>query len=211
MYPTHPYATHILTSIHRDLTFLKDNNVISQSVYHDIVALLPQELDNLGQANGATADRTVKRPPLPARNSTIDSTSSTTSSTSTVPYRLVPMPAPRRSLKQQDQPKTSQPTNTYERPTSTYERPTSTYERPTSTYEKPSSTYERPSSTYERPSSTHSQHRTMSRSIQEEHHEVAPESAAKTVEAQFDFVGDDPMTDLSLKKGEVIQVTEFSK
>ncbi|RUP43466.1 hypothetical protein BC936DRAFT_137126, partial [Jimgerdemannia flammicorona] len=105
------------------------------------------------------------------------------------------MPAPRRSLKQQDQPKTSQPTNTYERPTSTYERPTSTYERP-------SSTYERPSSTYERPSSTHSQHRTMSRSIQEEHHEVAPESAAKTVEAQFDFVGDDPMTDLSFKKGE---------
>ncbi|RUS17551.1 SH3 domain-containing protein [Endogone sp. FLAS-F59071] len=188
-----------------------DNNVVSQSVYHDIVALLPQELDELGQANGAAQDRSVRRPPLPARKSTTVSTStsasSSSSSLSTVAKRLselsnngtqeIPMPVPRRSV-----PSSPQPPTTYTQPVTTYDRP-------------PSATYDRPTSTYSQPKTTlrSSVHDKQQQAIQEEHGkdegEAAPSYAITTAEALYDFLGDDPETDLSFRKGDIIEVTEF--
>jgi len=65
-------ANHVLESILKDLSFLKENNFLPHQTYRDVVAMLPNRISSPSN----TAD--TSKPPLPTRKSTSSTTNSIT-------------------------------------------------------------------------------------------------------------------------------------
>ncbi|CEP14030.1 hypothetical protein [Parasitella parasitica] len=65
-------ANHVLESILKDLSFLKENNFLANQTYRDVVAMLPSRIST--QINAVD----TSRPPLPTRKSTSSTTNNIT-------------------------------------------------------------------------------------------------------------------------------------
>ncbi|KAG0734172.1 hypothetical protein G6F23_012639 [Rhizopus arrhizus] len=154
-------ANHILESVIKDLSFLKDNNFLNIQTYQEVISLLPAHLSAENSSN-------VPRPPLPIRKST----SSTTNQSREVMNNSLPKLPVRRTNDWSQQPvKLPSPVINPRQP-----EPEKVIAVPTTA----------PPPAY-----------------------TENNSSIATVEALYDYNGEDPTTDLSFKQGDVIEVTEY--
>ncbi|KAG1504599.1 hypothetical protein G6F54_000895 [Rhizopus delemar] len=154
-------ANHILESVIKDLSFLKDNNFLNIQTYQEVISLLPAHLSAENNSN-------VPRPPLPIRKST----SSTTNQSREVINNSLPKLPVRRTNDWSQQPiKLPSPVINPRQP-----EPEKVIAVPTTA----------PPPAY-----------------------TENNSSIATVEALYDYNGEDPTTDLSFKQGDIIEVTEY--
>ncbi|KAG2200435.1 hypothetical protein INT46_002068 [Mucor plumbeus] len=174
-------ANHVLESILKDLSFLKENNFLPNQTYRDVVAMLPNRISN---HNSNTID--TSKPPLPTRKST-NSTNNITPpviqprempSFPKLPVRRTPdWQSPQQNASQHQAPQQMvgmvMPSITknilHSEPEKSFPPPPPAYTQKPST-EPP---------------------------------------ALATAEALYDYKGEDPTTDLSFKQGDIIEVTEY--
>ncbi|KAI9357420.1 SH3 domain-containing protein [Pilaira anomala] len=169
-------ANHMLESILRDLSFLKENNFLPAQTYKDVVNILPSRIqETINTTATATATATavepIARPPLPTRKVTM--TPPKNNSRELV-ASFPKLPARR--------------TNDWQ-PTSTPTPPPPSQQLAI-THPEPEKTTTPPP-----PPPAYTQ-------------KPAIESLM-TVEALYDYHGEDPTTDLSFKQGNIIEVTEY--
>ncbi|ORZ25030.1 hypothetical protein BCR42DRAFT_399224 [Absidia repens] len=169
-----PLANHMLMSIQKDLAVLKDQKILDETTYQNIITLLPTQASSPSPVTSNTI-----RPPLPTRKSTTHSPN------------LAPIPAPRTpsfpklpvrrtSDLPHQQPQQTNITNTTTTTTTTREPLTT----------EPSILHQQPSTAPPPPSYN------------------ATVKNKQMAEAIYDYAGEDPSTDLSFRKGDMIEVTE---
>ncbi|CAO3580319.1 unnamed protein product [Absidia cylindrospora] len=170
-----PLANHMLMSIQKDLAVLKEQKILDENTYQNIIALLPTQASSPSPLTSNTI-----RPPLPTRKSTTHSPN------------LAPIPAPRTpsfpklpvrrtsDLPHQQLQSQQQQANIVTTTTTTREPLTT----------EPSILHQQSSTTAPPPSYN------------------ATVKNKQMAEAIYDYAGEDPSTDLSFRKGDVIEVTE---
>lgn len=174
-------ANHVLESILKDLSFLKENNFLANQTYRDVVAMLPNRISS---HNGNPID--TSKPPLPTRKST-NSTNNITPpviqprempSFPKLPVRRTPdWQSPQQNASQHQAP---QQLVGMVMPSMTKNI----------LHTEPEKSSPPPPPAYTQKPSTE------------------PPSLA-TAEALYDYQGEDPTTDLSFKQGDIIEVTEY--
>ncbi|KAI8379489.1 SH3 domain-containing protein [Radiomyces spectabilis] len=174
-------ANHMLASIQKDLATLKENQFLNAQTYNEICGLLPSQF---------TDSQQHIRPPLPSRKSG--------ASPSPQPRELPSFPKlpARRQTQQTPSWQPSQPApspSSYSSHPPPALSPPSQQPTPTLRTATPSFPKAQPASEASPPPS---------------YAAVEPASIA-TAEALYDYVGDEPSTDLSFRKGDIIQVTEY--
>lgn len=162
-------ANHMLESILRDLSFLKDNNFIPNQTYKDVVNILPSRIQETTTTAVPASIIEPSKPPLPTRKS-----------------NMTPPKANSRELV------TSFPKLPVRRTTiNDWQQPTQPVAMIHQQQQQPEPEKAPPSV----PPPAYSQ-------------KPAAESLI-TVEAVYDYQGEDPSTDLSFKQGNIIEVTEY--
>ncbi|KAI7863313.1 hypothetical protein BDF14DRAFT_1845017 [Spinellus fusiger] len=173
-------ANYMLSSIHKDLSFLKDHKFVSLQTYEAVIAQLPLKVEG--------AKSVSSRPPLPIRKSTTPTPSPTpaprelsaTLSNPKLPFRrsLVPPEEKLVPAQVQPQPQVQTQAQSQVQPHQTLARAIQSYVA-TPTSDAPPA------------------------------YSDASNSSIATAEALYDYSGDDPSTDLSFRQGQIIQVTEY--
>ncbi|KAL0077537.1 hypothetical protein J3Q64DRAFT_1768139 [Phycomyces blakesleeanus] len=196
-------ANYILQSIHKDLTFLRDQHYVSAQTYDSVVAQLPQHVD-AKQSSPSSTPAFVK-PPLPTRKST----TTLNSREPVAPSReqLFPKLPVRRSG--EDRQPSPQPHH------SPLPTPAPAPAPPVAAV----AVLPPPTTTYTPPASAALPHQALGRAVQSfvtpPVVETPPPAYTSdpgvlaTAEALYDYSGDDPSTDLSFRQGQTIQVTEY--
>ncbi|KAI8146139.1 SH3 domain-containing protein [Fennellomyces sp. T-0311] len=176
-------ANYMLASIQKDLGFLKDNQYLSAQTYSEICALLPS---NLSTTTAPAND--FKKPPLPTRKSA-----------GGVAPGLPPVPAAR-----------EMPKLPARRSTTDHQHIPAPTPRPQPS-PRPSPRLKSAVNVMPLPAAT-----PAPMPAPQPVAEPSPPPPAystttslATAEAVYDYQGDDPKTDLSFRRGDVIQVTEY--
>lgn len=173
-------ANYVLESILKDLAFLKENNYIPNQTYKDVVSILPTRIESTTEATTTT----VNKPPLPTRKATTTSSPKSNSIPTPQPREIVSSSFPKLPTRRNnDWP----PQNTATTTTTTTNTTTITKNILHSEPEK---------LTAAAPPPAYSQRQSETTSL-------------LTVEALYDYNGEDPSTDLSFKQGNIIEVTEY--
>ncbi|KAI9013925.1 hypothetical protein CLU79DRAFT_767613 [Phycomyces nitens] len=195
-------ANYILQSIHKDLTFLRDQHYVSAQTYESVVAQLPQHVDHK-QSSPLSTPAFVK-PPLPTRKST---TNLNREPAAPPREQLFPKLPVRRSG--DDRQPSPQPQHTPLPPVQAAQ-PTQPAQAPQPA--QPAGLGIHP------PVSAPLPHQALGRAVQSFVTPVvetpppaytSDPGVLATAEALYDYSGDDPSTDLSFRQGQIIQVTEY--
>lgn len=199
-------ANYMLASIHKDLGFLKEHQYLSAQTYNEILALLPT------QVTKPTVQNVSQKPPLPTRKS------ATPGSETGAP----PVPAPRDAAPKLPARRAVSSTSTgsnqeHHLPTPALRKQPQPSPRLRPTPAPRSQTT---------PAPTMQPVQVMPTAIPEPakidlspppaysactNQAPSPANTIATVEAIYDYEGDDPTTDLSFRCGDVIHVTEYGK
>ena len=220
----HVLANYMLASIQKDLGFLKDNQYLNSQTYNEICALLPSTCSNtMSTTTTAGYDNTVikNKPPLPTRKSaggplptaghppvpaprslsTIDNNSNNNmpklparrSTNEQQHQQHLPTPAPRPQPSPRPSPRLNNAVNVMPMPAVVPVAAPAPAPTPVVRQHHPIPAAE-PSPAAPPPA-----------------YSTTTSSSLATVEAIYDYEGDDPKTDLSFRCGDVIQVTEYGK
>lgn len=203
-------ANYMLSSIRKDLEFLKNNQYVNAHTCDEVLSLLPTQVEN-----GS------KRPPLPTRkSSTISSphlSPATAVSTATPAPKL---PARRSATDNTPPPKPSPRMTPATPPQQQQQRPIPAARSPSGAVQvMPSIPKQAPEPAARKmPMATPvAAAATTAAVVSDAQPEPTPppaytptaSSSIATAEAIYDYDGDDPSTDLSFRQGDIIQVTEY--
>lgn len=203
-------ANYMLSSIRKDLEFLKNNQYVNAHTCDEVLSLLPTQVEH-----GS------KRPPLPTRkSSTISSphlSPATAVSTATPAPKL---PARRSATDNTPPPKPSPRMTPATPPQQQQQRPIPAARSPSGAVQvMPSIPKQAPEPAARKmPMATPvAAAATTAAVVSDAQPEPTPppaytptaSSSIATAEAIYDYDGDDPSTDLSFRQGDIIQVTEY--
>ncbi|KAG2227716.1 hypothetical protein INT45_004758 [Circinella minor] len=217
----HVLANYMLASIQKDLGFLKDNQYLNSQTYNEICALLPSTCSNTMSTTTTLPDTTgiKNKPPLPTRKS-----AGGPLPTAGHP----PVPAPR-SLSTADNNNNTMPKLPTRRSTNEQQQQQQQQHLPAPAPRpqpspRPSPRLNNAVNVMPMPAPAPAPAPAPTPVVRQHHPIPAAEpspaapppaystttsSSLATVEAIYDYEGDDPKTDLSFHCGDVIQVTEY--
>ncbi|KAI7859972.1 hypothetical protein BDC45DRAFT_601461 [Circinella umbellata] len=220
----HVLANYMLASIQKDLGFLKDNQYLNSQTYNEICALLPSTCSNIMSPTTTTIpDNTgiKNKPPLPTRKSAGGPLPTAGHPPVPAPRSLsiadnnnntMPKLPTRRSTNEQQHQQQHLPTPA-PRPQPS-PRPSPRLNNAVNVMPMPAAIPAPAPAPAPAPTPVVRQHHPIpaaepSPAAPPPAYSTTTSSSLATVEAIYDYEGDDPKTDLSFHCGDVIQVTEY--
>lgn len=207
-------ANYMLSSIRKDLEFLKNSQYVNAQTCDEVLSLLPTQVEN-----GS------KRPPLPTRKSGTISSPHLSPATAATATPAPKLPARRSATDNTPPPKPSPRMTPPTPPQQQQQRPIPAARSPSGAVQvmpMPSVSKQQPPEPAARkiPIATPvaaAAAGTTAAVVSDTQPEPTPppaytptaSSSIATAEAIYDYDGDDPSTDLSFRQGDIIQVTEY--